>query len=82
MTWELTEEDKSKPLTLYKMNAVYKEIRDNGNKYPEYYHMMERYYMTLYIHQIAEKMLKEKTIQGLAVIFRKINTLDHPRWFA
>jgi hypothetical protein len=82
MTWELKEEDKAKSLTLYKLNSVYKEIRDNGNKDPEGYHMMERYYMDLYIYQIAEKMLKEKTIQGLAVIFRKINALDHPRWFA
>jgi hypothetical protein len=82
MTWEFSEEEKTKPLTLYKLNAVYKEIRDNANKDPEGYHIMERRYMELYIYQIAEKMLKEKTIQGLAVIFRKINKLDHPRWFA
>jgi hypothetical protein len=82
MTWEIKEEDKAKSLTLYKLNAVYKEIRDNGNKDPEYYHMMERYYMELYIYQIAEKMLKENTIQGLAVIFRKIHAVDYPRWFA
>jgi hypothetical protein len=82
MVFKLLEEDKKKPLTLYRLNAVYKNIKENGAKDPEGYHITERYYMELYIYQISENMLNEKTIQGLAKIFRKINELDHPRWFA
>lgn len=82
MVWELTEEDKNKPLTISKLNEFYKDVKENANKDPEFYHMSERYYMELYIHQIAENMLSCKKITDLAIIFRKIHNVDYPRYFS
>jgi hypothetical protein len=79
---DLPKLDENKPLTITLLNKYYKEIEKNGKKDPEFYHILERNLMEVYIHQIAENMLSDKKIYNLAVIFRKIHKVDYPRWFS
>ncbi len=80
--WQLPVIDENKPLTKTLMNKYYEEIKKYGKKDPEFYHMLERDLMKIYIHQIAENMLSDKKIIDLAIIFRKIHNVDYPRWFS
>jgi hypothetical protein len=81
-TYDLPDFDENKPLTKSLLTIYYKEIKLHGRKNPEFYHMLERDLMKVYIHQIAENMLDDKQIYDFAIIFRKIHKVDYPRWFA